>query len=171
MKNILLIALFLTATGAWAQNKPTKEETLDFMRRTAEAAIGSEYNSSRTTEITFTGDTYSRKSVMEIGNNKIGGTYDDTYSGIKWENLIASGFALKNCGIGENGICEMWVSFTNKVKFFEGKDLKYAPSGEKTTFTQTVGILIPSEKFESMKKACLRLAELAKEENKDPFQN
>lgn len=34
-----------------------------------------------------------------------------------------------------------------------------------------IRFFVPSDKAESFKKACIRLSELAKEENKGPFQN
>lgn len=40
-----------------------------------------------------------------------------------------------------------------------------------TRYTDQFFIYVPTDKVESCKKALLRLSEIAKEENKDPFAN
>lgn len=156
-----------------AQNqKPTKAQTVDFINRTLELSIGSKYNYTYTTRTSFDYETYIRESVMKAGSQKVVvGNYKEEYSLLKWENLLINNFQLKNCDFGDNGICEIWISFSSQISFRETKSGKSIDNTDKTNYVQTLAMLIPSEKFESIKKACIRLSEIAKEENKDPFQN
>ena len=54
MKKLLTICLLLAITvTSQAQQKPTKEETVAFISRTVELSIGSQYNYTYTTKISF----------------------------------------------------------------------------------------------------------------------
>ncbi|TVZ59289.1 hypothetical protein NA63_1817 [Flavobacteriaceae bacterium MAR_2010_105] len=172
MKKLLTICLIMVTTFVInAQDKkPTKEETIAFINRTIESSIGSEYNYTYTTKISFDYKNYVRESVMKVGD-KIVGNHREEFSLLKWENLFVDNFQLENCHIGENDICEIWISFSNQISCRETETGLYSDPSDKTTYTQTLTMLIPKEKFESIKKACLRLSEIAKEENKDPFQD
>lgn len=69
-------------------------------------------------------------------------------------------------GAWDSGIASATVYFTTVMKetlMLEGKEV--------TAYETTFDIVIQPEKFESIKKAFERLAEIAKEENKDPFKN
>lgn len=177
MKKIIIAILFIFCLPFvyGQEKKPTKEETISFIKRTVETSIGSVYNSTRTTEIIFEYDRYKRVSVMEVKRDNqsavIVGNYDEEWSLLKWDNLDKKEFELQNCPVGENDICEMWIFFSRDIKHTEIERTKYVGNKDETKFTHYLPILIPKEKFESMKKAFLRLAEIAKEENKDPFAN
>lgn len=171
MKKLFIICLLLaTIFTVSAQKKPTKEETISFISRIIELSIGSEFNDTYTTKISFDFKTYRKESVMKTAGNVVG-NYTEEYSLLKWENLLVNNFKLENCNIGENDICEIWVSFSSKISYRETKKGKYTDNSDKTSYVQTLGMLIPKGKYESIKKACIRLSEIAGEENKDPFQN
>ena len=68
--------------------------------------------------------------------------------------------------VWDTGIACTTVYFSTSMKqtfILEGKEV--------STFETTIDIVIQPEKLESIKKAFERLAEIAKEENKDPFKN
>ena len=95
MKKLLTICLLLaTAFTVNAQEKkPTKEETIAFMKRTLELSIGSEFNYTYTTKISFDYKNYSKESVMKAGGQVVG-NYVEAYSLLKWENLLVGLFQL-----------------------------------------------------------------------------
>ncbi|EAZ95017.1 hypothetical protein FBBAL38_11749 [Flavobacteria bacterium BAL38] len=150
--------------------KPTKEETIAFINRTIELSIGSEYNYTYTTKTYFDYNIYERESVMKVGE-LVTGNFKEEYSLLKWENLRINSFHLQNCSFGENDICQVWIYFSNQISFRETSTEKYGDPSDKITFKQSLAMLIPKGKFESIKKACIRLSEIAKEENKDPFKD
>jgi len=88
------------------------------------------------------------------------------YTGISWETLNPQSINLLDDRDPE--ILSVSACFSKKVKMEEGNN-----SGDeaKEEFADCITVVIPKGKFESIKKAFIRLAEIAKEENKDPFQN
>lgn len=156
MKKLLAICLLLATTfSVNAQEKPSKEQTIAFMRRVLESSIGQQYHSNHiVTQVSFDGNSY--KNTLQNVHYK-----DDyrliEYRGIKWEHFSSIG-AEENL----EGIDDLNTWFDVNIENIDD-------SG--SSFSKVIQFRIPISKKESFNKACLRLAEIAKEENKDPFQN
>ncbi len=177
-KIITVLCLTVCIHTMYAQNKPTKEETIAFINRTAEEAIGTIYNSTRTKEISFDLMSYRRISIMEI--NKDNGTIVETNKYVETQTFpsleflnMEKEFELMNCEVGRDDICEIWIPFKKDVKREETNNglasYNRNESKKEVGYSSVLAILIPKGKAESVKKAFLRLTEIVKEENKDPF--
>lgn len=162
MKKLITICLLLATTFTTnAQQKPTKEETLAFMKRTLEATIG--YNApgkGKILEIKFSGDYYFYKAYYDLGDT--GFTNYSTTSLINWEKIKPDFIIFKDA----NSLTEVKISFSNSMKIKQ----QVSDQPERDFFNSQATFYVSTEKKESFKKACLRLAEIAKEENKDPFE-
>ena len=159
MKKLFTICLLLATTfTVSAQQKPTKEETVAFMKRTLESAIGSRAPFIALKEVSFSENSYSTRIIFHDGRNG-----DMETSSIKWESLIPDQITIRKL----RECTEVEVSFRYPAKVTK------SIGGEKTSdeSLSKISFYVPNDKAESFKKACLRLAEIAKEENKDPFQN
>lgn len=165
MKKLITICFLLsTAFTVKAQDgKPTKEETIAFINRTTALSIGNVYLFGDITESKFTYDSYSLTGGGQAGDEIL--IQKDTYSGISWETLNPEWISTINDR--SNGMTGCSVGFTKKIKHEEA----FTGLETKIEYKNFIQIVIPKEKFESIKKACLHLSEIAKEENKDPFQN
>jgi len=159
MKKTLAICLLLTTTfSATAQQKPTKEETIALISRTTALSIGKPYMNSSliVTESKFTYDSYSfaDKFQEQEGITKL------TYSGISWETLRPNEITLER---EYGGLGTVSVRFKKAIKY------ERAQTGSETEILEfhAIKMVIPPEQFESIKNACLRLAEIAKEESFD----
>ena len=143
-----------TTFVAIAQDKkPTKEETIAFMNSTLNKTIGFDGKDGIINEVIFTGNSYFLKGYEEL----IDGIFTKKYTQINWE-LDPDGFTINdNC---------LRVKFTSNFSLKQ----KVKDQPEEEFFFADIDFLLPIEKIESFKKACLRLSELAKEENKDPFE-
>jgi hypothetical protein len=151
-----------TSTVATQKPKPTREETVRFIDKTLKLMIGSYYNSESESkeyinEFNFSID----KFEMGYGNSRI------TYSEIPWDQLIMVDFDFHNNS--KQAFLSLQFN-TKKIKsrfFNKGKLL--SDIYEYIIFVNLSENVV--EKKESLIKAFNRLAELAKEENKDPFKN
>jgi hypothetical protein len=154
MKKLLTIYLLIaTICTVNAQTKPTKEETIAFMNRTLKSTIG--FNG--IVEIDFNQNTYTLKDYTSVGAK---GFYSShTSSGIPWETLQADSFHIHG----------------NRLRIIFSRNYRHKyqvhNSPEIEEFISSLDIKLPFDKVESFKKACIRLSEIAKEENKDPFKN
>ena len=157
MKKILTICLLVAITCAVnAQQKPTKEETIAFMNRTLKSTIGFEGMGGKVIEIDFNQNTYTKKTYYDLA----GGFYSNyIISGIPWDKLEANKFEVRGLNL--------------RIFFSQGYRHQYKVDDrpEKIEFISSLDITLPSDKIESFKKACIRLCEIYKEENKDPFKN
>lgn len=81
------------------------------------------------------------------------------YNGFLWEYLDHDNFSIQS---------ETTLYIRFRKQFHEISEIGSTP---KDQLTNQLVVFIPAEKIESFKKACIRLSEIAKEENKDPFQN
>jgi hypothetical protein len=159
MKKLLTICLIMAAVFTVnAQNgKPTKEQTIAFIQRQFESLIGTKNFSNVITKYEFE----PTKIYFEDRSNlKYNSSY--TYTQINWGNLVE----IKRY---ENDIQLFFKSSINR-DYKAVMDNGRIVNSEKK-IENYIQIPVPDEKFESMKKAFLRLSEIAKEENKDPFQD
>lgn len=160
-KTIQLLFFSMCLQTIHAQNKPGKEETIAFINRTAEAAVGSIYDATRTKEITFNLTNYRRISIMEIdkGNGQMVETnkYIGTQTFPSLEYLaIDNAFELMNCAVGSDNICELWIPFKKDVKREEIHtglaSFNKNESKIKIEYSPVLAILIPKDKAEPIKK-------------------
>lgn len=166
-KTIVLVTLaFLSISFVQAQDKkPTKEETIAFIKRTTEATVGKEIGwGAILEESSFSVDGYTTKQT-------ISGTHGftvETYRLLKWETMDSNRWSETAPQEGIE-VIEIGVYFSSKVKHV--RDFNLSDNNDKDEYTNELMVYIPKDKLESMKKAFLRLSEIAKEENKDPFEN
>ena len=163
MKKLITICLIIAATfTVKAQDgKPTKERTINFIQSALNESIGSKYYGKVIEKNVFTHDMLN-KCIVDGSSNKI-----DTYYNINWE--LYTGCAAR----GDNGIVKIDVYMSNPVKNIatSTKIGEEEPYYSVTNYDDQIHFFAPYNKVESLKKAFARLAEIAKEENKDPFKN
>jgi hypothetical protein len=160
-KTLILFIVIACSSMAKAQQKPSKEETVAFMDRTMKAVIGVEGIPGLITSASFD---YNKCDYTRTYRH--GGKKKTEYSSIQWENF-------KNITYSEQfylgSILSITVNFSTKFNYSEQYD--FGNFENKNEMTDHFSIIIAKEKISSFVKACYRLAELAKEENKDPFSN
>ena len=156
MKKLLTLCLLMAATLAiTVQEKPSKEKTIAFMRGVLESSIGQPYHGNHVvTQVSFDGDSY--KNTLQNIHYKNDFQFIE-YRAIKWEH-----FSSVSTEKTLEGVVDFNVWFDVKIENIHDNG---------KSFSEIVQFLIPVLKKESFKKACLRLSEIAKEENKDPFAN
>lgn len=164
MIKFLLSVLFLASLSiAEAQNaKPTKEETQKFLYSMLKAALGKDVNEGYTlTKQSFTNDleSYSYTTVTDRGS-----TDGDEVTLIDWSKF-ANKYQVNSFGSAD--VIQFSCYFNNKIQVIH-KDIF---GNVKTKMTDNFDFFVPTEKEDSVFRACMRLRELAKEENNDPFKN
>ena len=158
MKKLITICLLIATTCTVnAQQKPTKEQTITFIKNQLASMIGTKWMSDNLiTKYSFE----TEKIYFEASGEMVTTTY--TYSQLNWVNLVGESRA------GNDIILVFKSAIKRDYKAF-AKNGAVVNSGVKNE--QYIQIPLPVEKFDSLTKAFLRLSEIAKEENKDPFGN
>lgn len=154
MKKLLIICFLLaTAFTSQAQDKkPIKEETVKFIDQALKLRIGTaSFKRYTIQEINFKPELIT---LVDLLDDKTRRRFNE-YSNIKWETLI-------NISIDLTEYTKMTLKFEANYKF------KYE---DYIDYSKILTLPIPENKIESLKKAFLRLSEIAKEENKDPFED
>jgi hypothetical protein len=160
MKKLIAICLLTVATCTVnAQQKPTKEETIAFMKKALEASNGIQSPFGKLQNVYFSERLYQDEKTFGKNNLEKGlhAVYD-----IKWESLVP-----KSIDIQELYTCSIVVVYFNDLVTRGSGD---ADRGKKTygvVREPTIDFYVPKEMAERFKKACLRLSEIAKEENKE----
>jgi len=176
MKKLFLSFLFLAFVFmVQAQDaKPTKEETVKFLNSICQKMIGrenaeySEYSKFQICE--FTNTSYIVKWKTNEPNHA------EHLHTFFWENISWEDNTKITIDQTFGEIIKVLVEFKLGIPFKE-TFTTYNNDGSIRESKVTEGrgpffrAYIPEEKFESFKKAILRLSEIAKEENKDPFKN
>lgn len=164
MKKLILFCLLLVSTFSInAQgSKPTKEQTLDYLTKTLKLTLGEEYSFrgkiKRYSKVDFKYDTVSEKIEWHDGFDECENTE------IKWETVTDYNFEE----YGSEKLILIIISFDSKYKLIcKSKDFS---SVGYTSYENSLNLLILKSKAESFKKALERLVEIAKEENKNPFE-
>jgi hypothetical protein len=167
MKKLITICLLIaTSFTVNAQEKPSREQTIKFIESSLKKTIGTKdsYNN-LLTNVSFNGNelilTTTVASLDELTTR--------TYSNFNWEGVD---FIVRD------------DSEKSTISGFEVVQLSFVTSYKQVTITKQYDevrknertfnwfiIHMPSDKIESLRKAFLRLSEISKEENKDPFQN
>jgi hypothetical protein len=169
MKKLLTICLIMaTMFTVNAQEKPSREVTAKFIDATLKKTIGTEDlpGGNLLTNVSFDGNqlilTTTRKN-LELRSTT-------TYSNFDWEGL--SIFLVRNDQEKSKitGFEVVQISFeTNFKEVYIAEQFGKVRNTER--LKSWILIHMPSDKIASLEKAFLRLSEIAKEENKDPFQN
>ncbi|MEI9955276.1 MAG: hypothetical protein WDM90_02985 [Ferruginibacter sp.] len=165
MKKILLFSLCsILALIANAQNaKPSKEETQKFLVSMLKGALGKDVNDGiyTLTKQSFSNDfdSYSSLTVTDRGT-----TDGDEVSLIDWAKLDMKYLVNQ---FGSKDVIQFSCYFKNKIKVVNTDIF----GNVKTKMKDSFDFYVPTEKEESVWKACVRLRDLAKEETKDPFAN
>ena len=158
MKKLLLaIGLLVCLESLKAQTKkPTKDETVQYLNKLCQAGLGiSKGKEFIINSVDFTYNSLEVKTTPNISISK--------WSNIPWEELESMEILSSS----------IWfVKFKTLMPFNSsqpesGQSLAYSSSQPENSFH----IYAPADKMESAKKAVMRLVEIAKEENKDPFKD
>lgn len=162
-KSLLLFVLLFNTFVATAQEKPSKSDTHGLINTTLKRLVARNSCSAgmMVSEQYFTNDFANYHYAARSKDKKKAANKD--VSNIQWKNYLKCDMKTS---VWDSGIACTTVYFSTAMKetfMLEGKEV----SSYETTFE----IVIQPEKFESLKKAFERLAEIAKGENKDPFKN
>jgi lysophospholipid acyltransferase (LPLAT)-like uncharacterized protein len=162
MKNFLFCFLLITVNLiTHAQNaKPSKEEIVKFLNNEMQIGLGPDGPSVTTTFIEFKYDKY----VIKFNQREGSKFMTLSYSNIPWDKIKSIASEINTA---RTACVTLYIHFERSVtKTVEGEKLEQKIEADTSIFFD-----IPKDKIESCKKAILRLAEIAKEENKDPFVN
>lgn len=165
MKKLLTICLIVAATCTVnAQEKPSKDVTVKFIEASLKKSIGTVSYGHLLTDVSFDGN----ELILTTTRKDLDVRSTVTYSNFDWEGL--SRFLVRN------------DSEKSTIPGFEVVNISFETSYKQKTITEQYGkarksellstwflIHMPTEKIVSLEKAFLRLSEIAKEENKDPF--
>jgi hypothetical protein len=158
MKKLLILCLLLAATfSTKAQEKVSMEVTAKFIETNLKKFIGNKADGWLVTNVSFNG-----KELVVI-TSYLGTTNIDTYSNFDWEDV--------NFSVRDDSEKSIVPGFENVTLSFKTSYKQYISSLKKERLFDWFDIHMPSDKIESLKKAFLRLQEIANEENKDPFAN
>jgi phosphoribosylpyrophosphate synthetase len=155
MKKLLTICLLLATTFMLkAQDgKPTKEQTIAFIKRTFESLKGTNERTWILTENDFD----EKYIFVKTESTSTIATISYRYTQLNWDKLY-----------------KVDLHDSDILLFFEiplKNEMKSNTGNNEIEYVNYLQTRIPIDKYESLKKAFMRLAEIAKEENKDPFQN
>ena len=164
MKKLLLLFLLTSITVVVkAQDKPSKSDAQGLINTILKRVVtrNSCSEGMMVSEQFFTNDFANYHYAASSKDKKKSAITD--ISDIHWKNYLKCDMKTS---VWDTGIACTTVYFSTSMKqtfILEGKEV--------STFETTIDIVIQPEKLESIKKAFERLAEIAKEENKDPFKN
>lgn len=173
-KLIAIMLLTCTIQVTLAQDKkPTKEETIRFINKTASLVAGETIDRKKTTlfkSCSFSEDRYEEQHEKKEDDCEGIENYVNTFNLLQVDDISA--YPSKN---------NEKVGYVNL--YFKTENVNIAGSGgmrckdgtrispAKSIYVAVLTIYCPIDKLGSMQKAFQRLVEIIKEENKDPFAN
>lgn len=159
----LLLCLLMSFATAYSQ-APTKDETINFMTTTLNGAKGTEMSDGFfVTIIEFDGNNYSYTCGKKMGR----ANFSTATENIPWQEFKSF---ESNYKVNED-ITSVRLKFKIKVEGALYLNTENGNNAKSATYTEGFVMLVPTEKAESFKKGIMRLVELAKATNKDPFSN
>jgi hypothetical protein len=170
MKKLITICLIVAATfTVKAQDaKPTKEQTLAYLTKTFKLAEGEDHSQKgyttkdRYTQLNFDPNLIEMKQEYYDTNIQQNIFILIKYPNIKWETVSWGGID----NYSDSGkVAEITLYLDSKVR-----EIYIENNIDRGKFQNNVRIPILASKAESFKKALQRLVEIAKEENKNPFE-
>lgn len=168
MKNLITICLLLAATfSVNAQEKPSKEVTIKFIEASLRKSIGTvDRWDNLLTNVTFDGNVL----ILTTTCADLGVTETLKYSDFDWEGDIYFTVIDDSQKSTIPGFEVVSVQF--ETPFKEESIIKqHGKIRESERLDRWLRMHMSSDKIESLKKAFLRLHEIAQEENKDPFKD
>lgn len=165
MKKIILPLIFIGAAFVLqAQDtKPTKEATRKFINSMLAQVVGEKCTGSYLIKKqSFISDFGSYEFTEGDGS----GWMSSNITLIKWQELNEFEEYAEPKNVNLRFIR---LSFNTKIK--NVTDYNCCIVQGSSDFTNDFSFYVSADKYESVKKACYRLSEIAKEENKDPFKN
>ncbi len=178
MKKILLIlSLSMISLTTFGQ---TKEETITYLDKVLKMSIGYKIISDTIQECTITSALFRYDKIEIVRKNndlkpvfKFRSYYTDCYTSINWESLS------KIETMGEERMDSLLVYFfvklDNKVRYdaFAQFETNTSETGmdDDMHYPNYITLFVLKAKAESFKKAIERLVVIAKEENKNPFED
>lgn len=161
MKKILISVLFILATALIhaQEKKPNKDATIKYLNNIVQASLGKEWLKSegKVNVVQITANTVSMQTVKGCVRS---------WANIPWHEF--SKIDVYDSKI----IVRFKVAFSSKYSCprIEGEEIIHG-AFEFNEPESDFFIFISEDRIEGFKKGCLRLAEIAKEENIDPFKN
>jgi hypothetical protein len=176
MKKLLTLCLLgILSLGTYAQAKPTKQQIIDYLDKALKSAVGYiRYKNDK-------GDTWriqnysfgpSEISSEAKRSNSVTGKTSfnyDQYTNIRWESLKSIEIDKSPSENMDEELTYMFVVFTDKLRYDAQAHGNEVGMSDDMHYPKGFSIYVLRNKAESIKKAMERLAEIAKEENKDPF--
>ena len=158
MKLLIILIFYISAIDSAEAQKASKAETEQFISYNLKEVIGKNIDERYVCVENYFNrdfDTYYLK--KEVGSS---GWLLQKIEYIYWENL-------EKIEVSENPYCgELLIFFKTKVK--GSFDSKVGAILKPDNYDR-IFVVFPKEKVASMRDAFLRLSEIAKEKNKDPF--
>jgi hypothetical protein len=179
MKKLIIICLLIaTAFTINAQKKPSKEETVAYLDKILKMSIGyktygiSGEPEKRSFEKLITEYSFNDTKIIETVYKK---DYEDNsletdiieFSNMDWSN-IKSIEKIESELSWDKEIILARVKFSSKI-FYVDNYLRKQSKKDKIEIRDNVYLMVLKDKADNFKKALLRLSEITKEENKDPF--
>jgi hypothetical protein len=174
MKKLLTICFIMaTVFTVNAQDKkPTKEETVAFINRTLNEIKGIKlpFASGVLQNASFSLNTLTYSTSLELNPGEKFCDHKEIYEDISWDKLIVNEIEFTDKA---NFASFYFITLDSNISLTLVNENCNNPrqNSQKRSYQSSVQIFIPIEKKESIKKAFLRLSEIAKEENKDPFKD
>jgi hypothetical protein len=179
MKQLLTLCLLsILSLSSYAQSKPTKQQTIDYIDKTLKMSIGykvySVSDNKRVISGLITAYSFSHTGVDEKKQEKdlVDGetsNWHKTYSNVNWESLSSVDVDKENSLWRDDELAVINIEFTTKVKLDYYRNGIEVTMGDAVRYPNSFALFVLKTKADSIKKALERLAEIAKEENKDPF--
>jgi hypothetical protein len=170
MKKLITICLLIATTcSVNAQQKPTKEQTLAYLTKTfklteGEILLHEPYKKQIPELFVFSEKEISKKyKEYEWNTGEEDGIEKQTYTNMKWEDVISIKISSFNKGWSSDNLIPISVEFSSNIKIIS--------NDKHTYYDKFISFSVIKSKAESFKKALERLVEIAKEENKNPFEN
>jgi hypothetical protein len=173
MKKLLTICFLITIafTSQAQEGKPTKEETIAFINRTINECKGFKlpYYMGKLESASFTENKLTYKTTTSLTSGKKNCDREEIYEDIFWDKLKVENIKFEN---NEDGASYYEINFSQNMSHSDiTENCVFIENHSKTNILSNMYVFIPVQKKESIKKAFLRLSEIGKEENKDPFED
>lgn len=173
MKKLITICFIMAIvfTVNAQDGKPTKEETVAFINRTLNECKGFKlpFQMGTIQNVDFSENKLIYTTILTLSSGKKDCDHTEIYENINWDKLKIDEMEFN---VSTDYSSNYHIKFaTNINKIIVDENCNYRDNSNKTNIQSNMYVFIPTNKKESIRKAFLRLSEIAKEENKDPFQN
>lgn len=182
MKKLLTICLIMAAvfTVNAQVGEPNKEETIAYLNKTLKMSEGYKRyglsNNQRSDEYlimdcNFKIEKINYKEKWYLKSKDSYNIIEDTYSKLKWEDVTKIEIRNDERGFLDEDLGFVFITFLNKVQHDSYSEEIGIEMDDDQRFPKLITLYILKNKADNFKKGLERLVEIAKEENKDPFQD